>query len=426
MSTLSNWNKLLIIFTLIFCYIVIIARVANVSMYDNSKARDFYHGDGRSDKNAHSTAMYFFDFGAQKSYYLPVFDYKGNNDTSSVSVYTHYPALSDNLTAIYAKLFQTKNERIIRIIPVVLSCLFVLLIFYLLHTFYQDKKLASITGCILLLSNYFIFWADNLHKHQYEEFFKWLFVLIIYLYYENNRKGYYLLFLMVIFIINANISYEPILYMAIVSVGFSLLYDKKLFSKETILLGIAAVIGLSVHLIQTSFYFGNIHLALNDMKEAATLRTIGNETGLNELGRKLDWTDYLNIPNLIQLRIERVYLIPGFAFFFLGFLGLKKVKNENKKTFSILIILLIASISWFLLMTQHATVHCFTIRQFGIFYTLALGYGLVAYYELYQSKIKFSKLYLTLHYLFWVYIIAMAISQNFIDYFRYGLLYHNT
>jgi len=422
----TNWNKFLIIATLIFCYAVILTRVVNVSMYDESKARDFYHGDGRSDKNAHSTAMYFYDFGFTKSYFLPVFDYKGEGDTTNTSVYTHYPALSDNLAAVYAKIFQTKNEIAIRIIPVILSCLFAFLIFYVLRTFYQDKKLASIIGCIMLLSNYFIFWADNLHKHQYEELLKWLFVLFAYLYYEQNRNFFYLFILSILFIVNANISYEPIIYMAVVGVGFSVVYDKKIITKETVLLGIAGILGFSIHFIQVCLYFGDFHLAMDDIKNAATLRTIGNNSALNELGRPLDWTDFLNIPNLIQLRIERVYLIPGFAFFFFAFLGLKKLKAENKKIFKLLIVLLIASISWFLVMTQHATVHCFTIRQFGIFYALVLGYGLTAYYDLYQTKIKFSKVYLTLHYLFWMYIAAMAVSQNFIDYFRYGFLYSHS
>jgi len=425
-SEANNWNIGLICITVIICYTVIISRVLNISMYDESKGRDFYHGDGYSDINAHSTGMYMHDYGFLKSKALPAWSYTGNKDTSQVSFYTHYPALPDFLTGVYAKSFNTKNERVIRIIPVMLSVVFAVLIFHVLNIFYQDKTLASISGCILLLSNYFIFWADNLHKHQYEEMLKWLFVGLIYVYYEGKKQqtGMFIA-LIIVFIINANISFEPIVYMAIVTLGFAIVYDKTIFSKETILLGLSAVIGFSVHLMQNYFYLGSIPLVIDDMFNAVTLRTVGVSNGSieNELNRGLTWMDVVNIPNLIQMRIERVFLIPGPAFFVFTYLAFKKVKAENRNFYKILFVLLIASISWLFVMTQHATVHCFTIRHFGIFYALVIGIGLKAYYELYYSKIKFSKVLLALHYIFWGYIVVMAFSQQFYDYFRYGILY---
>lgn len=425
LQTENKWNVGLITPVLLICYAVILFRVFNISIYEDTKARDFYHGDSYSDINAHSTGMYMYDYGFSESKGLPVWKYKGDFDTTNIAVYTHYPALPDFLAGVYAKIFNTKSERIIRIIPVLISMAFVVLIFYVLNLFYKDKALASISGCIILLSNYFIFWADNLHKHQYEELLKWLFVGLIYLYYEGGKKHrMLLLWMIIIFIVNANISFEPIVYMAIVTVGFSIIYDKTIFSKETIWLGIAAVSGVFIHLLQNYFYYGSIELVYKDMIEVATLRTVGAGNNVqNELKRSLTWLDFANIPNLIQMRLERVFLIPGPAFFVFAYLAFKKLKTENTKLFSILLVLLVASVSWLLVMTQHATVHCFTIRHFGIFYAVAIGIGLKEYYALYQTKIKDTRWMLVLHYIFMAYIIGMMVAQQFVDYFRYGLLY---
>ncbi len=131
----SSWNWKLISSVLMISYTVIFFRLVNVSMYDDTKARDFYHGDSYSDINAHSTGMYMFDYGFLQSKLLPVWHYKGDNDKSTVSVYTHYPALPDVLAGVYAKLFNSKHEIYIRIIPIAFSFVFVFVIFFVLNLF---------------------------------------------------------------------------------------------------------------------------------------------------------------------------------------------------------------------------------------------------------------------------------------------------
>jgi hypothetical protein len=296
--------------------------------------------------------------------------------------------------------------------------------FFVVNQFVRDKRKTTFAVCIMLLSNYFIFWADNLHKHQYEELLKWLFVGLMYWYYEHEKKSLgALLGLLVIYVVSANISFEPIVYLAIVTVGFAIIYDRTIFTKETILLGLTAVLGFGLHMLQNYYYLGSIDLVIQDMSNAATLRTVGTNTEVSDLGRSLTWVDFANIPNLIQMRIERVFLIPGFAFFVFVYLAFRKLRQDEPKILRILIVLLIASLSWGFVMTQHFTVHCFTIRQWGLFYALVLGFGLPEYWTLYQTKIKQSKKWLTLHYLFMGYILAMALSQHVYDYFRYGILY---
>ena len=77
------------------------------------------------------------------------------------------------------------------IFPLLLGMIWFFLIFKILETLLPDKKQALIGGAILVLSNYFIAWADNLHKHTLEELLKWLYVYCIYRYYndaESNKK----------------------------------------------------------------------------------------------------------------------------------------------------------------------------------------------------------------------------------------------
>jgi hypothetical protein len=412
--------------TVVFCYTIILIRVCNVSMFDNSHARDFYHGDSYSDKNSYSTALYMYDFGMFKSKGLPVWHYQGDKDTANVYVYTHYPALPDFLTGVYSYIFNSKSEVMLRIIPVFVSMFFALAMYWILFFMIKNKQQAIIALIVMLLSNYFIFWADNLHKHQYEELFKWLFVGLLYWYYEQveKRSFWIILLLALIYMVIANISFEPIVYLAIVTVGFSIIYDKSLLTKETIVLGVSSCIGFGLHLYQNYLFFGSWMDVVNDLMSAASTRTIGGgDLVANELGRTLNWLDFMNIPNLIQMRIERVFLFPGLLFFGLMVLVFMHLKKNNTKMYRILWVLLIASLSWSLVMTQHFTVHAFTIRQWGMLYALVIGFGLVLYKKWYLSILSKSKWGVLLHYIIILYACSMAITQHFYDYVRYVIFY---
>ncbi len=415
------WNWKIILPTTLFCYIIIIWRVLNISMFDETKARDFYHGDAYSDKNSYSTAIYMNDFGFTKSKLLPVWNYYQKSDSSSAAVYTHYPALPDVLTAVYAKLYHSTHESVVRIIPVVLSMVFILILGYVIQLYTQNKTNSSIALCILLLSNYFIFWADNLHKHQYEEMLKWLYIGLLYIFYNAPKKqNWLILVLALIFIVVSNISFEPIPYLAIVTIGFALIYKKTIFTIETFALGFSAVIGVALHLYQNYLFLGDWVSVIHDMTDAAKLRAGGTDNIQNELGKPLNWLDYVNIPNLILMRLERVFLIPGPIFVFLLYLVLNKKNKITPTIKKIIITLLIANLCWPILMTQHFTVHCFTIRHWGILYGLVIALSIPEYKSMY-TKLKAEKSnWLYLHYAAWVYILVMAGTQHFWDYWRYG------
>ncbi len=418
-------KKYILIAAFIFCFSIIIIRVIKVPLFDAGKARDFIHGDAYSDINTYSAVKYFYDFGFTESCFLPVHGYSGNKEKAGTGVYTHYPALPDILAGAYAKILNTKSDQWIRIFPVMISMVFFFFIFHFFQTILPDKSAAFIGALVVVLSNYFIFWADNLHKHLYEEFLKWLYVFVLYSYYHNQKNNKWLILLCgFIFILATNVSFEPVTYMAVVTVGMSWIYRKKLFSWENIFLGTMPMIGFGIHFYQNVLYFDSLKIAIADMTNAATLRTVGNDSVQNEMKRSIGLLDFLSIPYIWSFRIERYFLIPGPAFFFLAYLGLKELKKADKKLFELGIVLLIATLSWGLAMTQHFLVHGFTTRHLGIFYGFVIGYGLIKYYDLAKENFRTGPLYKkVLHVGFIGYIIAMLFSQQLMDYLNYGFLY---
>jgi hypothetical protein len=181
-----------------------------------------------------------------------------------------------------------------------------------------------------------------------------------------------------------------------------------------------------LHLWQNTLHFGTLSAALKDITDSAVMRTVGDATSnMNELKREVDWQDYLLMPFHWLNRIERFFLISGWAMLFLSFLGLRKLKHENKKLFQIAITILVAGLIWSLVMSKHFLVHIFTTRNIGLFYGFIVGYGIYAYIPLlknaWQNKIRLQQV---LHVLFIGYVAAMALSQQVWDlYLKYGFLY---
>lgn len=418
-------QKKLVLIAFIFCFSIIIIRVINVPLFEAGKARDSIHGDAYSDINTYSAMQYFFDFGFTKSFLLPIHNYKGDKNETNINAYTHYPALPDILAGIYAKILNTDSDRLVRIFPIILSIVFFFFIFYFLKNILPDKNAAFIGSMILVLSNYFIFWADNLHKHLYEEFIKWIYVYVLFIYYKGGQNNKWLILICgFLFIIAANVSFEPITYLMVVTLGMSWIFKRKIVTWENTFLIFMVFTGFALHFYQNVLYFNSLDTAIKDMTYAAELRTTGNASAQNEMKRTLVLMDYVGIPFDWMNRIERFFLIPGPAFFFFAYLGLKEIKQTNKQLFELGIVLIIATLIWNIAMTQHALVHIFTTRHIGIFYGFVIGYGILKYYSFFKrdwfSGITYKK---TLHIAFITYIFAMALTQHFWDYIRYGFFY---
>lgn len=397
----------------IFCFLLIGWRAFTITT-TNGTGRDNVYGDSYSDKNVMSAVRFFHEKGFAESYLLPVHMYDGPGDTS-YGAYTHYPPLPDVLAGVYAVILDTTSEPLLRVFPMLLSMLWFFLIYKVLETLLKNKTQAFIGGSILVLSNYFIGWADNLHKHALEEMLKWLYVYCIYRYYNNEtRHPKWLALMCLIFILAINVSFEPATFLAVLSIGFSLLYQRRLFTAVTILPGIAAVVGFGLHMWQNALYFGGWDKALEDMQAALLLRTTGEETAghtVSEIGDKS-----FHIGNLAFEwfnRMERYYLIPGWAILVLAVWGMAKMYKQNRRLFFITLTLLIASMSWSFAMMHHAYVHMFTSRQWGIWIGLICAFTLPLYWQEVKSAFATKKYFwIVFHVLFIGYIVGMAVTQQ--------------
>jgi hypothetical protein len=413
-------NNKKIAFVFIFCYLIIVWRV----LFVPAQYRTSIFGDGFSDKNTISSAHFFLDSGFTKTKFLPVHEYP---PIINACVYTHYPALPNILAGFYAKIFQSNQEQILRIIPVLLSIMFFFLIFFILKNVSQDKKNAFVAAVMIVLSNYFIAWADNLHKHLYEEILNWTYFLLLYQYHESDRtKKWIAPVLFVIMIVGINISFEQPVFLGVLTLGFAIIYQKKVFTLETIGAFIALVFGFSIHLFQNYLYFGTLEKMYSDMKDAFVFRNTGQVVANYVPERPFNFAkDFLEIPFSWFNRMERYFIIPGWGLLIMSYWGIKKLFIENRRKFYLLIVSFCAAASWSFVMPQHDFIHTFTNRHFGLFYALVLTFCFSPYLEKLKSDFSNGKLWQKIfHILLLTYCTAMIITQQVWDlYLKNGIAF---
>ncbi|MFY8020063.1 MAG: hypothetical protein ACOVP1_02650, partial [Bacteroidia bacterium] len=271
--------------------------------------------------------------------------------------------------------------------PFVLAIFFFFFIYKVLHRLLQNESAALIGAISLWLGSYFINWADNLHQHLYGEFLKWIYVYLLYLYHETDRKNKVYFFLMLLIMAaEVNISFEQPVFLGMATLGFSIIYKRGIFSKETISAALALFFGLFLHLYQNALYFGSFKAALDDLIHAYTFRATGADTVGYIKEKEYTWRNFPEIMFGWFNGMERFYLIPGWTILILWLLFWKKVKQDNNKLFQICIALFIASISWGFVMSQHAYIHAFTNKHFSLFVAVSIG----CLVPLYLKKLKFD------------------------------------
>lgn len=372
----------------VFCFSLIVFRLLNISIYTEGRARSAILGDAFSDKNTISSAKYFLDSGFTQTVFLPVHEYYPQTGAAH-QVYTHYPALPNILAGVYAVIFQSIDERLLRIFPMLIAMIFFFFIFKVLNKLLQDEKAALIGAASLWLGSYFINWADNLHQHLYGEFLKWIYIYLLFIYHENDRKNQLHFFLMLLIMATeVNISFEQPVFLGMATLGFSLIYKRGIFSKETISAALALFFGLFLHLYQNALYFGSFKAAIDDLLHAYTFRATGAETIGYIKEKEYTWRNFPEIMFGWFNGMERFYMIPGWTLLILWLLFWKKVKQENKKLFQICLAIFVASISWGFVMSQHAYIHAFTNKHFSIFVALSVAILIPLYLQ--KLKLDFS------------------------------------
>jgi len=194
---------------------------------------------------------------------------------------------------------------------------------------------------------------------------------------------------------------------------------RKIFTELNLWIGLAAVLGVFLHLWQNVAYFGSLAEAIKDLTETAKLRTAGIETSgpMTKLEAPFGVTEYLSMPFVWINRVERFFPIPGFALLSMiiyAFERLKKHSSFYLKFYAI--IMLFASFVWYAVMAQHAFVHVFTMRQSGLFFALIMG-TIVHYFWLeFKDNLKNKAVLKTIFgVIIILYSLAMFITQHIYD-----------
>lgn len=423
---MNNSFKITIAAIFILCYTIIGFRATKVSIYHETRARNGILGDGFSDINVVSSAKYFLDSGFTQTKWLPVHDYYPES-ANTPQVYTHYPALPNILAGMYAKLFNSVNEPLLRLIPVLLSVCFFFFIYFVLNQLLQQQTIALIGSSLLWLGCYFLNFADNLHQHLYGEFLKWIYFYALYVYHRNGSNSLpYVFLLFLLMLVQVNISFEQPVFLGILTVGFSIIYQKSLFTKTTMLGATGVVVGFMLHLWQNALYFGGWQLAIDDFIKAYTFRATGAEVEGYVKEAPFGLADIWQIPFGWFNRMERYYVLPGWAILVMCFWGIKWLKQYKPELYKISWALFAASIAWSLFMPQHAFIHAFTNKHFSIWVGLMGGVSVYAYYK--QLQIDFATkeniALKSFHVVLITYCIAMFGSQQVYEvWLKFALLY---
>jgi hypothetical protein len=297
------------------------------------------------------------------------------------------------------------------------------MIFSFLARWLGDNDASFIGATVLVLSNYFICWAGDIHQHLYVEFFKWIFVFLWWWYLTDSKRKYLLPILALCYFAMCLLSFEPYVYIAIVIVGFPLVKKQKLIRWEVALLLLVPIAAFGLRLWLNSLYLGSFHAAINDIAGAYIMR-IGDGGG--ELGRKMGVWDYLYLlPETRLRRLGHFYIFPSTMIVLFYILGMIQLKRHNLTIFKMTLIMYAAALSWAFIMPQHALVHIFTLRHIAIFIGLTIGTGLIQYKNIVINHWKNRKyLMLSVHAILIAYsIFYIGVNTIYFVYLKFGILY---
>ncbi len=400
------------IFLFFLCFFFIGIRTYYVPIDDTGSGRSSIDGDGYSDINTLSAVRYFHDYGFLDSHFRPMHTYTTPDTKAQAQAYTHYPSMPDILVGAWSIAIDSTNEKVLRLFPIIISMGFFFLIFFFMQKWLGDSDAAFLSSCLIVTSNYFICWSDTLHKHSFEEVLKWGFVYLLFLY--SQKKSWWLVSVMsFLAIVIMNISFEPAVFLSVATVGFSIMTEKsyfKLFNRLTICIGICFVFGFALHVYMNVLYFESWPTAIEDLKAAFLYRT--NQC-LDATQCGLKFKDYLQYPIVILNRIERFFWIPGWALLVLSWFAFRKWRKDSPRNISVFWVLFASSISWYLIMNQHAWAHAFVGKQSGLLWAWVAGVGLLEYRLQLLKDWRTGSLKLRgLHGFFVTYVVVMAITQQ--------------
>lgn len=411
---------------IIFAYAVIFFRWHAISIHDEGYGRSWYYGDGFSGRNVESAAKFYLDSGFVRNYSLPTYYYTDTIQNNN-SVYTHYPPMSEWIGGVFASITGHWEGKYIALLPILLSFLLVIVIYKFLSEILNDDKASFISGSLLILSLYFIGYVDDIHQHLYVELSKWSFVYLWWRYLKFNTSHVYILVLWCLYFIMCMLSFEPYIYIAILTLGFSVVLQKKWLSWQMVVIASAPIIAFGLRLYLNTLHLGSFEAMLADMKGAFINRT-GGDSNWSELGHAMTLNDYLFLlPKTRFNRLGHFYILPTITLIYVGFLGLKSIYSKNKELFRLSMVIYVACISWIFVMPQHALIHVFTLKHMAILMGIIIGVGILQYLEILKKHFAEKKYsFLLAHSVFISYsIVYVAINTVYLLYLKFGLAYPN-
>lgn len=394
------------LFLFLFSYSLILTRAINIPATDD-QGRHFIRGDGYSDINTLSAVKYWKDYTYLSSSFRPIHQYNQPNDLSNIYGYTHYPAWPDLYTSIGYNLFSLTTETQARFWIIANSLFLVLLIYIFLKKFIPNPIHLFWSMAMILTSSYFVFWADNLHKHFHEYALFWLWSLLLYNYFKEKKYKLLFFFGPLLSLWTVHSSFESIVISVTLIVGTSLSFQEGLFKKLinplTVYFGVLFVLAFFIHFWLNSLYFKSWSLAYSDLFGAYKERI-----GIGAADTSLSINEILKMPYYFLNRLERYFFVPGWLFLFFLYWHLKQLKVTNIFNYKFLIVLICAGISWYFFMPQHAYVHHFTAKHFVLVMAISSVFGIIKLYELYKNQHTYKKVLAGIGLL---YLITMSITQ---------------
>lgn len=327
---------------------------------------DLDHGDEFSDACVLNAGENFVKLGFLKLYFLPLQEVYNKPYVleKPVSLYTHYPPLSEIVNGFIRLAFKTNSLYVFRIFSLFLSWITIVL-WYLFINKIANSRLISFLSCLFLLTNpLFIFGMDSLHESAYSEFLRVFILLgIVYYIYSSRRKKMVLAGLWMLAFALSLVTFEYHIYAILFPFLFRIFItrSKHTLPLKTISILISAQIGgLLVHFIQNSLYFGSFAMAFNDLKNVI-LASVTHRPDTSLVLSLPTWFQHVLLRNLsLVFPFSYPILFLGAFFSLLLYRVLSfESKEKAKFLFSLWLIFFLCGISWYLVMPSHSLAHAY-------------------------------------------------------------------
>ena len=301
-------------------------------------------------------------------------------------------------------MFRSEDERVLRVPALLFSVLFLIFILFWFPRQFTDPNETTAAIAVLLVSNYFIGWADCLSEQPFSEYFKWLAFASLLWSYRNPRKKTPLVCLAVTCLGAALTTPYPVVSLAVLSVGMAWAHRTGYVVPQLWIPLASMTIGVAIHASLGILHVGGVAPWWADIVDSLHRRTVGNARsestiGLHSIGRWL--LEWLNRPERYFMLSTTTLVLATWAYF-------KRWKADPLRL-RVTAAVIASTFSWSLIFPQHFLTHHFMARDVGLWAGWVGGSGLLALWRSSRAGAKVGKKALGI--LLVVYTLAILVSQ---------------